>query len=295
MPKTIDSGRTRKKLLLMAHRPAIILRLEMPGGGETAVWYVLARAAFRRNLAYIWAHMANNLGSVLFGLVYMALWQAAAKGRPVGTFRAAELVQYIAVSQTVLWVSTFLPANLGIDYLIRGGQIAMEMARPVAFLPRMAASGFGEGVYNAVFRSLPLALTFTLVGVYPWSQLATAPHVALVAAALALSLWAGILFQYLIGIAAFWTIQSRWTRRLFFGLTMFCGGQLLPLQLMPAGIREVLTWLPFQMLVSLPCSVWLHQANPAMWISGIGWAIGLYGLAWWITRRASRRLEVQGG
>jgi ABC-2 type transport system permease protein len=239
--------------------------------------------------------MANNAGSFLFGLIYITLWHAASRGRTLGPFHARELMSYIALSQAVLWISTFLPDGLDIPRQVRTGSIALEMARPVAYAPRMLADGVGQALYNLVFRSGPLIVGFTLMGVFPWRALIAGPRPVWVLSALAASLLMGVLFQYLIGISAFWTIESRWARRLFMGLTVLMSGQLLPIQLMPAFLRHLLVWLPFQALVSLPVSAWLGVASPEGWISAAGWALVLYGLVRWITARARRRLEVQGG
>ncbi|MDA8193783.1 MAG: hypothetical protein M0Z53_07290 [Thermaerobacter sp.] len=259
------------------------------------LYWVLARSAFRKNTAYLAAHLATNVGSLLFGLVYIALWRAATRGHAVGSYSAATLAGYIALGQTVLWLTTFLPRDLGLSALIRSGQIAVELIRPAGFLPRTAASASGEVLYNLVFRSLPMALVFTLLGVFPLQRVAGAGRLPAFFVALLLGVLTGILIQYLIGLSAFWTTETRWARRLYFALTMFCGGQLLPLALMPAILRHILVWLPFQSMLYFPVSVWLGLARGLQWWSAAIWTALLWSLAAWMTRRAMRRLAVQGG
>ena len=254
----------------------------------------MARASFRKNLAYVGAHMANNAGSFLFGLIYIALWHAASRGRTLGPFHAHELINYIALSQAVLWVSVFLPSGLDMAQQIRTGSVAMEMARPVPYVPRMLAAGVGEAFYNLVFRSGPLVIAFTFLGVFPWEYFAAGKS-GLLAIAIVMALLTGVLFQYLIGLSAFWTVETRWARRLFQGLSIFLSGQLLPIPLMPHALQRFLTWSPFQTLVSLPVSAWLGVERPAAWMAGAMWLVILYLAAWALTRRAQRRLEVQGG
>ena len=259
------------------------------------VYATLAGAAFRRNLVYVWAHMATNLGSALFGLIYMALWQAADRGRTLAGWSPHMFAQYIALSQFVLWVSTFIMPYLGIDQQIRSGQVALELVRPVGYLPRMLAAGAGEVLYNILFRSLPMALMFTALGVFPWERLAQPAVLLETLAALGLCGLMGLLIQYLSGMAAFWTVEPRWARRVFFALVMAAGGQLLPLFLLPLWARAVVQWLPFQTLVWLPVAVWLGRAQPGDWISAISWGVAMCALAAVVTLRAYRKLEVQGG
>ncbi len=105
----------------------------------------------------------------------------------------------------------------------------------------------------------------------------------------------GVLFHYLVGLSAFWTIEIRWVRRVFRGLSIFMSGQLLPIQLMPSSLQRALTWSPFQTLVNLPVSTWLGVSSPRAWWSAVVWLGILGGLAWKLTQMAQRRLEVQGG
>lgn len=244
---------------------------------------------------YMWAHMANNVGSAFFGIVYMALWTAAAKGHSVGSYSPRELVGYIAVGQVVLWITTFLPRDLGVSQEIRSGQVALEFCRPMGYLPRTLAGGAGGVLYSLIFRVLPLAAVFTLLGDFPWTSLRTASQGALFLLALGSSAVVGLCLQYMIGLSAFWTVDTRWARRLNFALTMFCGGQLLPISLMPQTLSHVLTWLPFQALVFFPVSVFLGTATLQGWVSEIVWSGALLGVASYLTRRAGFRLQVQGG
>lgn len=258
-------------------------------------FFVLGRASFRKNMVYFWAHMANNVGSALFGFIYIALWRAASHGHDVGSFSSQALVAYIAVTQTVLWATTFLPRDLGISTAVRTGQIAIDFGRPVGYLPRTIAAAMGDVAYNILFRSVPLVLAFLVARVYPWRNFLSPATDATFVVALALGAMTGILLQYLIGMSAFWTFDTRWARRLYFALTMFAGGQLLPIQLMPLALRQTLTWLPFQNLVSFPVSVALHHAYVASWISALVWVLMLTGVAIALTHKAMRRVEIQGG
>jgi ABC-2 type transport system permease protein len=259
------------------------------------VYVALIQATLRRNLVYTWAHMANNVGSVLFGLIYMALWSAADRGRTLGGWGPHTFLSYIALSQFILWVSTFLPAYLGIHLQVRSGQVALEFARPVGYMSRMLASGVGEVLYNVLFRSLPMALVFTFLGVFPWDRLTIPGVLPLVLVALATAGLMGVVIHYLSGLAAFWTTEPRWARRLFFALQMAAGGQILPLFLLPIWARTLVEWLPFQTMVWFPAAVWLGRATPSDWWSAGGWTCAMLLAAWLITRRAARRVEVQGG
>lgn len=257
--------------------------------------YVLAKATFQKSLMYVWAHLATNVGSLLFGFIYIALWRAALHGRNVHGFGAQTLVHYIAVTQTVLWITTFLPRDLGISTLVHTGQIAIEFGRPVGFLKRTVASAAGDIFYNVMFRSSPLAAAFAIAGVYPWRNFSSWQTDGRFVLALAMGSLVGVFLQYMIGMSAFWTGETRWARRLYFAVLVFAGGQILPLQLMPVALRSVLRWMPFQSMVNFPVSVMLHHADAQAWMSAGVWVLVMGLGAHLITRQAMRRVEIQGG
>jgi ABC-2 type transport system permease protein len=259
------------------------------------VYWLLMKAACQKNMQYAWAHMLNNIGSVLFGLIYIALWRAASHGKAVGSFTPDELVAYIAVGQLVLWLTTFIPRDLGVSNHIRTGQIALELLRPIPYFTRTLASGLGEVMYNFAFRTLPMAITFLFLSVLPIHMLNSPYRVLLFFVACGLGSMIGLLIQYLIGISAFWTIETRWARNLYWVFAMFCGGQLLPIHLMPYSIQIILQCLPFQSMISLPVLVWLHKDTGWEWFFSAVWAAILWLTCHWLTIKAVRRLEVQGG
>lgn len=258
-------------------------------------FYVIGKASFRQHLMYRWAHLGSTAGSALFGFIFTALWQAASRGRAVGSYGPDQLTAYVALTQSLLWLTTFLPRDLGISESVQSGRIATDFARPVEYLPQVFVSALGSVAYNFLFRSLPLATVFSLAGTLPWRAFAAGSRDLAFVASLAVGVVTGVFLQYLIGLTAFWTIDTRWARRLYFGVTMFAEGQLMPIQLMPPQLSRLLTWLPFQSLTALPVSVLLSRAKPAQWPAALLWTAGLAAAALWATRLARRRVQVHGG
>ena len=132
-----------------------------------SAYVLLAKKAFRRNLQYRAAHMANNVGSMIFGLIYIAIWQAAARGGEAGPYNAQTLAWWVAFNQVMLWVAVFLPHGLGIPEMVRTGAVSLEMLRPLDFHLLVISRELGTVWYNLWFRTLPLAIVFAFaIGVY---------------------------------------------------------------------------------------------------------------------------------
>lgn len=256
-------------------------------------YLVLGSKGFRRNLQYRGAHMVNNLASLVFGFIYISLWQAVARQGGAGHYNTQLLVWYMACSQCVLWVTTFMTAGLDIQNKVRTGAVAMEMLRPVNFFLMTISREMGSVLYNVLFRSLPMALAFALaVGFYfPLGGL-TWLYLTL---SLLFGAWIGLCLYYLVGISAFWTFQVSWSHTLLYSVSMLFSGYMVPLDLMPSWLEGVARLLPFSAQSYYPVRIFLELTGPEGLLPGALWAVILTCLCLAVTRRARRRLEVQGG
>ncbi len=105
--------------------------------------------------------------------------------------------------------------------------------------------------------------------------------------------------RYLVGLAAFWLLDVRGLTVVLMFVQLFCSGMVLPLVVFPDGLEQVVRVLPFAGLVQVPADVLLEKATgPGLLLalgSQLAWAAALLGVGRLLTRRAARRLVVQGG
>lgn len=256
--------------------------------------YFLAGAkGFRRNLQYRGAHMVNNAASMIFGFVYIAIWQAAARQGGSGDYSPQMLVWYMAYSQSILWVATFMTAGLDIQLKVRSGAVALEMMRPVSFFLITVSRELGSIAYNLFFRSLPIAAAFALaVGFYVPSGVLVWLWVII---SLLLAAWVGVCLFYLVGISSFWTWQIGWSHTLMYSVNLLFSGYMVPLDLMPAWLQGPSLLLPFAARSYYPIRVYLQLSGPEALLLPAVWAVILTLICLGVTRLARRRLEVQGG
>lgn len=248
----------------------------------------------RRHLQHRGQHMINNLASVVFGLIYISIWQAVAASRPpVAGYDAQTLVHYVALGQTLLWITTFDRSGVELAQRVRDGSVAADLVRPVGFMGLHLGQMYGVRAYNLVFRSLPVALGLALaVGAPP---LGSASHLPRVVLGWLLAVHIGTVLNYLIGLAGFWTVETGWLYLAMQTMTLAFGGASLPLDLMPAPLRAVAASLPFACLGYYPAALYLGRAGAGTLPLMLGWASGLGFLAAWLTRQARHRAEVAGG
>lgn len=263
-------------------------------GRGTALRFALAamRMSVRRNLQYRGQHMINNVASVIFGFIYMAIWQSVARdGTGEPGYTALSLTQYIMINQCVMWLTTFDRYGVLLANRIRDGSVGSDLMRPVGFMLLHIGQIYGGKIYNLFFRTLAMAGIFTLlVGM----RLPAGP-LPLVAAAVLLATHIGSIFVYFVGLAGFWTVETGWLYVLFQTMTILLGGPSIPLDFLPASVAVVARALPFACLGYYPAAIYMGLHGFGSLMIMFGWAVALTALAVHITGRARRRAEVVGG
>lgn len=258
------------------------------------VYWLIIRKSYHRNLQYRLSHLINNAASSIFGLVFIAIWTGVLSGKPVyGPYDVKTMGYYIAICQSVLWMTTFLSPGLNVQIGVRSGAVSLDMIKPVHYLWYMLSQEFGRLVYNACYRSVPIGLLLGLaVGYFFPSQPLTYLFFIL---SILIGTYIGMLLFYLVGISSFWTTEIRWLHLILLSLIFGMGGQMIPLDLMPGVIGAVAQYLPFAAMIYYPVMTLLELAPAHAFAVQIGWAIVLTGVALLVTNRARRKLEIQGG
>ncbi|UIO40514.1 ABC-2 family transporter protein [Brevibacillus brevis] len=258
------------------------------------VYWRIIRKSYRRNLQYRLSHVVNNVASSIFGLVFIAIWTGVLSGKQVyGPYDVKTMGFYIAICQSVLWMTTFLSPGLNVQIAVRSGAVSLDMIKPVHYLWYMLSQEFGRLLYNACYRSVPIGLLLGLaVGFFFPSQLFTYFWFIL---SLLLGTYIGMLLFYLAGISSFWTTEIRWVHLILLSLIFGLGGQMIPIDLMPGVIGKVAPYLPFSAMIYYPVMTLLELAPPYGMLVQASWAIVLTAVALWVTNMVRRKLEIQGG
>jgi ABC-2 type transport system permease protein len=237
--------------------------------------------------------MVNNAASMIFGFVYISIWQAAARQGGSGVYSSQMLVWYMAYSQSILWITTFMIAGLDIQIKVRSGAVALEMMRPVDFFLMTVSRELGSLVYSLLFRTLPIAAAFALaVGFYVPSGGLVWIWILL---SVVLGAWVGMCLIYLVGISSFWTWEIGWCHTLQYSVNMLFSGYMVPLDLMPPWLEQIARGLPFAAQSFYPVRIYLQLSGPEALLPGAIWAFILTLICLGVTSLARERLEVQGG
>jgi ABC-2 type transport system permease protein len=254
------------------------------------------------NLVYRWNFAIRAAFSLLHLVYVFILWGAAYSGKQdIGGFPLSATLTYF----TLLLVLQFFLSAANDDYEIseeiRNGLINQFLTKPINYLGYRLSLYFSARLVMGGLALLPVVLALPLL--WPRLSLPGAEHLPLYLVAIpALLLSALIQFTiaYCFGLLTFWFLEIQSFIILSLAIEAVLGGQIFPLDLMPAWFYEISRWLPYYYQMYFPAALItgritdLGAALQGLAIQ-LGWTLALLGIATALWRRGLRRHTAVGG
>lgn len=265
--------------------------------GAGRLYAAVAAGGFRRYATYRAATAAGVFTNTVFGLIlvytYLALWHE----RPhLGGYDQAQAVTYVWLGQAFL--STLALGGGGVEdelmERIRTGDVAIDLYRPADLQLWWLAADLGRAFFQLLGRGVvPFVFGAVFFPVYLPADAGT--WVAFLVAVL-LAMLVGFGIRYLVALSAFWLLDGTGVSQMAWLSGFFCSGMLLPLNVFPGALGEVVRALPWSSLLQAPADVLLGHADPLpTYLFQGAWAVALLGAGRLVQAAATRRVVVQGG
>ena len=265
--------------------------------GHVRAYGKLAELQLRVTYAYPLA-VAGGLVSVLLQIFLLrSVWTAVYAGRPsvdgvelsaLITFVTLANLQLLAMRPMLVWY---------LERRIHEGEIGIDLLRPVPFLGQLLAQQAGAtvGQLPFVIVGIPFAVVLGSLTL-PASPAAAGWYLV----SLALAYLIAMLMGLLMGLVAFWTVQTVGVAVIYNFAAQFLGGALIPLYFFPDALRAVAELLPFQAQVFIPISIYTGViSNPSAVLGALAiqllWVVILATVAGMVWQRARRVVTVYGG
>jgi ABC-2 type transport system permease protein len=223
--------------------------------------------------------------------VLAALWRAAAgEHGAIAGYSGQALTWYVfAAEAAVCAIDIRLIEVVGEQ--IASGDVAVEMLRPVpAVLVRLAVETGRSVARLAVLLAFGTAVAWLTVGPPP-----SAVGGAVALPSLVLAVAANLCLQHAVGAAAFWLRDNRAIWFLYQKFVFVLGGMLLPLEVLPGGLRITAQVLPFMATAYAPARQAAGHTAPVLLLAQVGWLAVSAALAVAAFAAGQRRLEAVGG
>ncbi|MFJ8544489.1 ABC transporter permease [Streptomyces sp. NPDC093586] len=267
------------------------------GVGSGRLYAAVAAGGFRRYATYRAATAAGVFTNTVFGLIlvytYLALWDERPR---LGGYDQAQAVTFVWLGQALLAALAIGGGGFADELMerIRTGDVAVDLYRPAdlqlwwlaADAGRTLFQLLGRGVVPFAFGALffPVALPRE---VSAWAAFAVAVVLAAVVS---------FALRFLVALSAFWLLDGTGVAQMALLAGVFCSGMLLPLNVFPGVLGEVVRVLPWSSLLQAPADVLLGEADPlGTFAFQAGWAVALLAVGRLVQAAATRRVVVQGG
>ncbi len=257
-------------------------------------YWMLCKISFQERMEYRW-NIFMYMGLVLLPtLIAIYLWGVIFQGKsdPAAT---ARITTYYVVAAFVSWrIAQF---QWFIMFDVREGKLANSLLRPMSY-PATAFWYEAGGRTWSTILTLPVfvVLAFALGNNFqtpsnPWTWL-------LVILSFLLSYLLSFFLTASLGLLTIWQNQPEGFFVLYDIAARWLGGSFVPIALMPAAFGNIVQWLPFAYIYSLPVRIYQGLSTEAL-VQGLGvqviW-LGLCALLFrWLWGKAVRRYEVFEG
>ena len=251
------------------------------------------------NLVYRWNFAVRSLFWFCHLVVVFILWGAAFAGKPtIGGYTFAQTLTYFVV----IFVLQFFVGAFNEDYQIsediRNGLINQFLLKPINYFAYRLSVFTAARVVSGAFGFLALAAALPFFRGY-----LELPHEGWrIALGMPAMLLTGIIqfsIAYCFGLLAFWFLEIQGFVILSMAVETLLGGQIVPLDLLPPSVFNVVRFLPFFYQAYFPTAILTGRQGYDFAVQGLAiqaaWAVILVCLAEAVWRRGLRHHTAAGG
>ena len=231
-------------------------------------------------------------------VVLLALWRMILS-TPGGEAASVEAGLTLAAVLTYTVIAEAFSEQLylrtELDYEIWDGAAIVRFLRPVTLVGQLLAEVAGRWAFSLAIFSVPLLLVAPLLGVSP---LPASPGSGLLfLPSLVLGAAVGLALEFVFATIMIYLNLNIWVlRSLRSAIGTILAGSLIPLALLPAGLGDLFSYLPFAAMASAPLRIYTGTGPPlVLMLSQLTWAVALGYLAGRLWEASRERIAGYGG
>src|SRR6476659_11403448 len=254
----------------------------------------------QNTFVYRWNYLLRAIFGIIPLIGTIFLWRAIfhESGGGMRGYDYGSMIYYYLLTILVSNLVTPTEDEWQIASDIREGQINSFLTKPLSYLAyRFSIFLSGRLVFTAV--TIP---PVALILFYFREYLALPSSAVSYFCAFASLLMAGLIqffITYTIALFAFWILEISTIVFIVYSFEYFLGGQMFPVDIMPAGIQATLKWLPFYYELFCPIAIFMERLRGTEMIQALaiqsGWVLVMWGVAHWMWRRGLGHYQAVGG
>lgn len=250
-------------------------------------------------LVYRWTFAIRALFSLIHLVFVFILWGAAYRGETqIGGFELGQTLTYFIVLLVMQFFISAFNEDYQISEEIRNGLINQFLLKPINYFLYRFSIFLAARLVSGMLALIPLLVALPLLSEYlvlpdeTWRLLLGIPAAALAAVI-------QFTIAYCFGLLTFWFLEIQSFVILSLAIETVLGGQMFPLDLMPAWLFRISQFLPYYYQMYFPAAIFTGRLDQAQAIEGLllqaFWAVVLLGIARLLWTRGLRRHTAVGG
>jgi len=233
--------------------------------------------------------MANAYVKI-FVIMYF-LWSAIYQKTPMQGYTFEQIMWYLVIAEaSVISVSTKISAD--IEREVQSGEVSYYLTRPISYLWFTFTTKIGECLILWITAmllggSVMYFLTGTMALSNPWFLITSVIAVVM-----------NVLVNLFIGMLAIWLEDVKAIRWIYAKIVLFAGGTVLPLEVFPLAIQDILKYLPFAYIAYAPARLSVLFSWPEFFrvlLMQLGYLTLLILVLVWVFSKVVKKNSAQGG
>jgi ABC-2 type transport system permease protein len=255
----------------------------------------------QNNLQYRVNYLTRTLFSFIPLFAMISLWRAVYAGNSGASgnngFTEAQMIFYYMLVAVVDVFTAVNEDDWQIAADIREGNISQFLLKPVDYLwYRLCLFISGRMAFISM-ASIPLGI---FIFCYRGYFVAPAGEgMWLLPVSLVLTALLQFFISYAMAMLAFWLLEISTFIFILFAFEYIASGHLFPLDVLPAGLRELLFYTPFPYQLYFPISIYMGKVQGAALWHGLAvqlfWVVMAYGFARFMWARGVKKYSAFGG
>ena len=256
--------------LSLTGKPSLFIIVNLPMKPFLSKWFQTMQVSWSNLMVYKLNFFLQIIGPMLvFFFIKLSLWSSIYGGYDyvkIGGYTLSEMLSYhlwVMIAGMIIMSST--ASNLSED--IRLGKISSYLIYPFSFWEFHTAKYLARQVIQIVIALVTIVSCYFLLDRLYIAFEPVSLSIGIFVALLAGYYWFAV--NYLIGILAFW-LDETWT--IMVGLqimTYFFSGAIIPLELFPETMVEILYWTPFPYISFVPAKILMGHIPPLLPVIGV--------------------------
>jgi ABC-2 type transport system permease protein len=223
--------------------------------------------------------------------LFITFWLLVSKYSGATNIAPTDIISFYLI---IGGIQTFFYTEFGIGSelikLVKFGELNQVLIRPIEPFLVPWAQRVGKSLINFVFGALQIILGVAIAGGLRGAAWLLLPVVLFNTFVINLA------FNMILGTLSFYMVEANGVKNTFSHIARLCGGQLIPLFLMPVGVATALQFTPFpaaqyQLAILLQGK---HDVSVGFVLIGLLWAVALIVFARYFWKRSLRHYEAVG-